>query len=126
VFCILTSPSSIVSDTTAEINALKRKPIKIAIGRQLAAAVLVFASASAAFANSAGKYNACTGIGVHNATIQHEADGTVQIARHPWPAPVGHHQPRASDVGADALPSAERDRWLDTELDRKLVICHGC
>lgn len=46
----------------------------------------------------------------------------------PWPAPVGHRQPRASDVAATAQLStanAEEER-LDQELKAKLIICRGC
>ena len=55
------------------------------------------------------------------------------VARHfpvqkPWPAPVGHRQPRASDIPVNVqLSSAEREaQRLDRELDKKLVICRGC
>lgn len=55
------------------------------------------------------------------------------LARHvpnkkPWPAPIGHRQPRASDVAASA-PSSSFDleeQRLDRELNAKLVICRGC
>ncbi|WP_298260798.1 hypothetical protein [Bradyrhizobium sp.] len=51
----------------------------------------------------------------------------------PWPAPVGHRQPRADQVpsekdignnGANANNAMKRE---DAELDRKLKsICRGC
>jgi hypothetical protein len=46
----------------------------------------------------------------------------------PWPAPVGHRQPRVSDVSAnEQLSSAElEERRRDRELNAKLVICRGC
>ncbi|MCP3381964.1 hypothetical protein NLM31_16550 [Bradyrhizobium sp. CCGUVB4N] len=46
----------------------------------------------------------------------------------PGQAPVGHRQPRLSDVaGATQLSSSDLElRRLDAEIDRKLVICRGC
>jgi hypothetical protein len=43
-------------------------------------------------------------------------------------APVGHRQPRASDIPADAqrtAPDEERSQ-LDRVLDKQLWICRGC
>jgi len=43
----------------------------------------------------------------------------------PWPAPVGHHQPRATDV--PALPSMPALDQEDVEVDRKIGnVCRGC
>ena len=44
------------------------------------------------------------------------------------PAPVGHRQPRASDIPADAQRTAPDERQVqrDRELDKKLWICRGC
>lgn len=44
------------------------------------------------------------------------------------PAPVGHRQPRASDIPADTPRTAEEERQLqrDREIDKKLWICRGC
>jgi hypothetical protein len=46
----------------------------------------------------------------------------------PWLAPIGHRQPtRADDPQTDVLSAWERRQQdLDTELDRKLIICRGC
>ena len=45
----------------------------------------------------------------------------------PWPAPVGHHQPQASDVPPEARQGAAlSEERLDAEFDRKLMICRGC
>jgi hypothetical protein len=44
------------------------------------------------------------------------------------PAPVGHRQPRAAEIPANA-PKNESDAWpqrLNREIDRKLQICRGC
>jgi hypothetical protein len=46
----------------------------------------------------------------------------------PGQAPIGHRQPRLSDVsGASQLSPSELElRRLDAEIDRKLIICRGC
>jgi hypothetical protein len=45
-------------------------------------------------------------------------------------APVGHRQPRASDIPADsqsiATEEGRRQMQRDRELDKKLWICRGC
>jgi len=43
-------------------------------------------------------------------------------------APVGHRQPRPSDIPpSSGLSSADSElRRLDDEVDRKLIICRGC
>jgi hypothetical protein len=40
-------------------------------------------------------------------------------------APVGHRQPRPSDIPAGTAANEERSQ-LDRELDRQLRICRGC
>jgi hypothetical protein len=59
--------------------------------------------------------------------------GAVETASLPWPAPVGHHQPRAKDVSANMhlSPVDEERRKLDEALvdralDGKLTICRRC
>jgi Protein of unknown function (DUF3551) len=47
------------------------------------------------------------------------------MAAMPWPAPVGHRQPRASDLSKD-VEFEPGSRWLDHELNQKLKICRGC
>jgi hypothetical protein len=44
------------------------------------------------------------------------------------PAPVGHRQPRVSDIPADTQPTPTEAQQLqrDRELDKKLWICRGC
>jgi hypothetical protein len=57
-----------------------------------------------------------------------DAPATTLTSRLPWRAPIGHRQPRQTDVPQDDGISAwerEQDR-LNRELDRKLVICRGC
>ena len=44
----------------------------------------------------------------------------------PWPAPVGHRQPRAADVPAERPQKGDPDerlKRLDRVLDGKLTIC---
>ncbi len=55
-------------------------------------------------------------------------DGVRSSVQKPWPAPVGHRQPRVSDVSNNVRlsSSALEDRRLDRELDAKLIICRGC
>lgn len=50
------------------------------------------------------------------------------VAAMPWPAPVGHRQPRADDSANRMRFSGHDpgDNWLDQALDRKLRICRGC
>jgi hypothetical protein len=46
----------------------------------------------------------------------------------PWRAPIGHRQPRRTDIQLNESTSAwerQQDR-LDKELDRKLTICRRC
>jgi hypothetical protein len=47
----------------------------------------------------------------------------------PWPAPVGHRQPRLDQVpdSKDNSPAAQTEKREDAELDRKIKsICRGC
>jgi hypothetical protein len=50
---------------------------------------------------------------------------TIEIV---WQAPVGHFQPRASDIpiGIPLSPSRAELEARDRELDEKLKICRGC
>ena len=52
----------------------------------------------------------------------------VLASRLPWPAPVGHRQPRPSDLPQYRGMSTEerQQQQLDNDLDRKLIICRGC
>jgi len=47
----------------------------------------------------------------------------------PWPAPVGHRQPRADQVpqGKDNPSASDAEKREDAELDRRIKsICRGC
>ena len=52
----------------------------------------------------------------------------VLTAHLPWLAPVGHRQPRQTDVRqSDAVSAWERQQLqVDRELDHKLIICRVC
>ena len=60
--------------------------------------------------------------------VSASADHALPTSHLPWLAPVGHRQPRLSEVPqADAVSAWERkQQQLDRELDRKLIICRGC
>ena len=62
----------------------------------------------------------------HAVAAKSDRNGTTPLTSHlPWLAPVGHRQPRSSDVPQNEA-SAARTRHqfrLDHELDRKLIIC---
>jgi hypothetical protein len=100
------------------------------------ATAIVFAAASAALAadnertsNTLADARGARGSmrNVDTVTPSGKDDLAVQIARLPWPAPVGHRQPRASEVATTQLsPSDTEQRQQDEELDRKLLICRGC
>jgi hypothetical protein len=48
-------------------------------------------------------------------------------ATKPWPAPVGHRQPRATDIPASAAPSQQMTDPEDANIDRIIRgICRGC
>jgi hypothetical protein len=77
------------------------------------------------FGSSPNGANAGTmpGTGVRNIA----SAGDIASTQRSW-APIGHRQPRPSDIPLSAGLSpvdAELQR-LDAEVDRKLIICHGC
>jgi hypothetical protein len=48
-----------------------------------------------------------------------------------WPAPVGHRQPKMSDLPPDLArremqPGEQSDRPTQRDLDSRLTICRGC
>ncbi|MET4385479.1 hypothetical protein ABIB73_001214 [Bradyrhizobium sp. F1.4.3] len=55
-------------------------------------------------------------------------DGSTKYADLVRQAPVGHRQPRPSDISAatQLSPPDLELRRLDEEIDRKLIICRGC
>jgi hypothetical protein len=58
-----------------------------------------------------------------------QTGGSSSSKQGPWPAPVGHRQPRVDQVPSekDNANSTEAMKREDAELDRKLKsICRGC
>jgi hypothetical protein len=50
-----------------------------------------------------------------------------RYGRAPFPAPVGHRQPRAADIPKSAKAAADPiDERETLQLNRKLNICRGC
>ncbi len=65
----------------------------------------------------------------HAAVVRQNLNDTIALTSHlPWLAPVGHRQPRTSDVPQNEAASSweNQQQQLNEELDRKLVICRGC
>jgi hypothetical protein len=52
------------------------------------------------------------------------ASGAVRSS--PLPAPVGHRQPRASDIPAAPAGDASRASEPRDDIDERLRICRGC
>ncbi len=60
-----------------------------------------------------------------SAAIEHPAAS--QLLSRPWPAPVGHRQPRAADVMELAPESQTLLDREDAAIDRKIKgVCRGC
>ena len=50
-----------------------------------------------------------------------------EMATRPWSAPVGHHQPRASDVPSSTSVPQQMIDPEDAYVDRKISgVCRGC
>jgi hypothetical protein len=51
----------------------------------------------------------------------------VDTTRRPWPAPVGHHQPRTADIPTSASVSRNPLDQEDENVDRIIRnVCRGC
>jgi Protein of unknown function (DUF3551) len=92
-----------------------------------------FANAEQCRASAAGGAGYCVRNPAYSAAkdatgLAQTDDAVVSMARLPWPAPVGHRQPRSSDIpnGVQASEFEPARHWLDRELDGKLKICRGC
>jgi len=99
------------------------------IGEALVVA-LTLASGSVALAHDAAWHGGslqtgATAVSELFARTQHGLD----VHRTPWPAPVGHRQPRAEDISVEQPKKRDADAELE-RLDRapsgKLMICRGC
>jgi hypothetical protein len=60
-----------------------------------------------------------------SATPSPAAPGPAQF-RGPFPAPVGHRQPKQSDLPPDTIKRETRGEQGLRDLDDKLRICKGC
>jgi hypothetical protein len=51
----------------------------------------------------------------------------VDTTQKPWPAPVGHHQPRAADLPKSDLLFRDPLDQEERDVDRKISnMCRGC
>lgn len=135
---IHTSQTSIVPSPAVGARAVRfaarksNRGLHASIGSVIVAATVALIVSSALAADNASRpvaiarADSLAPVASEVAVATPVRNGRVQLARLPWPAPVGHRQPRVSDVPAEGLSGLERERWLDRELDRKLVICRGC
>jgi hypothetical protein len=74
----------------------------------------------------AGLFLAVASVG---ANAQQMSSGSAQLDHiAAWPAPVGHRQPRRSEVPAEGARKGESDQQfeLDRAVDGRLAICRGC
>jgi hypothetical protein len=64
-------------------------------------------------------------IAILSAALATPATAAGETGTRPWPAPVGHRQPRAADVSVP--PSSPTLDQEDANVDRKISnICRGC
>jgi hypothetical protein len=71
----------------------------------------------------------CLAVASISPNAQQVSSGSTQLDHiAAWPAPVGHRQPRRSEVPAEGARKGESDQQfeLDRALDGKLTICRGC
>jgi len=94
------------------------------LGVTVVAAFLLLGSASG-FAGSADVTSAVHGLALSSPGHHDDQASDASLLRQ---APVGHRQPRLSDISASAQlsPPDLELRRLDEEIDRKLIICRGC
>ncbi|WFU72198.1 MULTISPECIES: hypothetical protein [unclassified Bradyrhizobium] len=63
-------------------------------------------------------------LGAASAQSFHPAAAGKETTTRPWTAPVGHRQPRASDVPATTMgPLDQEDAYIDSRI---AGICRGC
>jgi hypothetical protein len=68
--------------------------------------------------------SATIAIALLHGAVAHASSG---IATKPWPAPVGHRQPRVADIPASTSASQHIIDQEDADVDRKISsICRGC
>jgi hypothetical protein len=92
------------------------------LGVTTVAAALLFLPLSSLIAGES------TGAGARKMTVSPDNRAPTRFADLYRQAPIGHRQPRPSDVAAPVEVTrvdTELQR-LDVEIDRKLIICRGC
>lgn len=87
-------------------------------GPMFVAALLLFGSSS-----NGADAEAMTGAGIRKIASAGDM-ASAERSR----APIGHRQPRPRDLplSAGLTPVDAELRRLDADVDRKLIICHGC
>ena len=63
------------------------------------------------------------------AALAKDTTSPTATTRTPWPAPVGHRQPRPQDIPAEMPAKSGYDLQLDRlqrVMDGRLTICRGC
>jgi hypothetical protein len=111
--------------------------MSVRYGVAVVAAASVFGSLTVATAGSDIRSSAVAGVrpgGASNigrgatAAPSPRDNAVGQFAALDRQAPIGHRQPRASDVpdNTESSPTDLELRRLDEEIDRKLTICRGC
>lgn len=91
-------------------------------GAAIAVATLLLGSASLAHAVENDARGTKSGLGGIN-----YVDNTATVAPAPRQAPVGHRQPRISDVPASTPPPLDLElRREDEMINRKIIICRAC
>ena len=84
-------------------------------------AVLALLGSRATIAQTTGMARSPTGSATASAPLS-----LAQDTRSIGGAPVGHRQPRASDVPSGSPNDLDHIGAEDAAVDRKLVICRGC
>lgn len=93
------------------------------LGLTVVTATFLFGSSPSFAAGSGSTLDA-----VHGLVTDPRHDAPTAFANLFRQAPVGHRQPRPSDVpdGTQLSPFDSELRRLDEEIDKRLTICRGC
>jgi hypothetical protein len=100
---------------------MKRAPVEILAKWTMSAALTISISARTAVAQIAAPSRpSLASLIVPVASSQLPNSGMA------GPAPIGHRQPKVSDVPSENPGDIERRNEEDVRIDRKLIICRGC
>jgi hypothetical protein len=105
--------------------------MSIRLSVSVVAATLAFGAASDVTAGNASMSDICADSTTHPVAtppLACQRDVVERVSGLSHEAPVGHRQPRGTDVPQkmESSPLELEQRRLDEELDRKLTICRGC